>query len=35
VSVAPAQGLTLIAVDYPPDEELGERAAITRNRRDA
>ncbi len=28
--VAPAAGLTLIGVDYPPDGELAERAAVTR-----
>nr|WP_246256185.1 tRNA pseudouridine(38-40) synthase TruA [Isoptericola halotolerans] len=32
-AVAPAQGLTLERVDYPPDEELGERAARIRARR--
>ncbi|WP_211288726.1 tRNA pseudouridine(38-40) synthase TruA [Actinophytocola xinjiangensis] len=31
VTVAPAHGLTLAAVDYPPDEALAARAAITRN----
>jgi tRNA pseudouridine38-40 synthase len=31
VSVAPARGLTLVAVDYPPDDQLAARAAITRN----
>lgn len=30
VTVAPAHGLTLIGVDYPPDAELAGRAAITR-----
>ncbi|MDN5859171.1 MAG: tRNA pseudouridine(38-40) synthase TruA [Pseudonocardia sp.] len=30
VSVAPAHGLTLVAVDYPPDDELAARAAVTR-----
>jgi tRNA pseudouridine38-40 synthase len=35
VNVAPAHGLTLIAVDYPPDEELAARAAATRQRRAA
>jgi tRNA pseudouridine38-40 synthase len=34
VPVAPAAGLTLVRVDYPPDAELAERARITRNRRD-
>nr|WP_037080278.1 tRNA pseudouridine(38-40) synthase TruA [Pseudonocardia spinosispora] len=30
VTVAPAHGLTLVAVDYPPAEELAARAEITR-----
>jgi tRNA pseudouridine38-40 synthase len=30
VPVAPAKGLTLVAVDYPPDDQLATRAAITR-----
>ncbi|OXM67027.1 tRNA pseudouridine(38-40) synthase TruA [Amycolatopsis vastitatis] len=30
-AVAPAHGLTLTAVDYPPDAELAARAAQTRN----
>jgi tRNA pseudouridine38-40 synthase len=34
VPVAPAGGLTLVAVDYPPDAELAGRAAVTRARRD-
>ena len=34
VHVAPAHGLTLMAVDYPPDEELALRAHETRARRD-
>jgi tRNA pseudouridine38-40 synthase len=33
VTVAPAHGLTLLAVDYPPDAELAARAAATRRRR--
>jgi tRNA pseudouridine38-40 synthase len=33
VPVAPAAGLTLVRVDYPPDGELAERARITRARR--
>ncbi len=33
VAVAPAHGLTLVAVGYPPDDELAARAARTRNRR--
>jgi tRNA pseudouridine38-40 synthase len=34
VLVAPAGGLTLVAVDYPPDAELAARAQVTRARRD-
>jgi tRNA pseudouridine38-40 synthase len=30
ISVAPAHGLTLVAVGYPPDDELAERTARTR-----
>jgi tRNA pseudouridine38-40 synthase len=30
VAVAPARGLTLAAVDYPPDDELAARAEQTR-----
>jgi len=33
VTVAPAHGLTLEAVDYPPDSELAARQAVTRNLR--
>jgi tRNA pseudouridine38-40 synthase len=33
VNVAPAHGLTLVAVDYPPDADLAARAAQTRQRR--
>jgi tRNA pseudouridine38-40 synthase len=33
VLVAPARGLTLEAVDYPPDAQLQERADLTRRRR--
>ena len=33
VTVAPPQGLTLVAVDYPPDDELAARVAVSRNRR--
>ena len=33
--VAPARGLTLVEIGYPPDEELAARAAQTRARRDA
>jgi tRNA pseudouridine38-40 synthase len=34
VVVAPAHGLTLVDVDYPPDAELAARNAVTRARRD-
>jgi tRNA pseudouridine38-40 synthase len=34
VPVAPAAGLTLLRVDYPPDAELAARARVTRARRD-
>jgi tRNA pseudouridine38-40 synthase len=33
VTVAPAPGLTLVEVGYPPDAELAARAATTRRRR--
>lgn len=33
-SAAPAQGLTLVGVDYPPDDELASRILITRDLRD-
>ena len=33
VPVAPAGGLTLVRVDYPPDAELAARALVTRARR--
>jgi tRNA pseudouridine38-40 synthase len=33
VPVAPAAGLTLVRVDYPPDAELAARARVTRARR--
>lgn len=33
VSVAPPHGLTLVAVDYPADDELAARVAVTRARR--
>jgi tRNA pseudouridine38-40 synthase len=33
VAVAPAHGLTLVRVDYPPDDELAARAAATRRLR--
>ena len=32
--VAPARGLTLVEIGYPPDDELAARAALTRQRRD-
>lgn len=32
--VMPAKGLTLMEVGYPPDEQLAERASLTRARRD-
>ncbi|MET7900414.1 hypothetical protein [Streptomyces sp. NPDC005336] len=31
VAVAPPHGLTLLGVDYPPDDELAARAERTRN----
>jgi tRNA pseudouridine38-40 synthase len=34
VPVAPAAGLTLVRVDYPPDDDLAARAQVTRARRD-
>ena len=33
MTVAPAHGLTLVAVRYPPDDELAARVAQTRRRR--
>jgi tRNA pseudouridine38-40 synthase len=33
VTVAPAHGLTLTKVDYPPDDQLAVRAELTRNLR--
>lgn len=30
-AAAPAQGLTLVGVDYPPDDELAARIAVTRD----
>jgi tRNA pseudouridine38-40 synthase len=33
VPVAPAAGLTLVGVDYPPDDRLAERVMATRRRR--
>jgi tRNA pseudouridine38-40 synthase len=33
VTVAPAHGLTLVGVDYPPDDQLAARAEQTRNLR--
>jgi tRNA pseudouridine38-40 synthase len=35
VPVAPAHGLTLVQVGYPPDDELAARTATTRARRDS
>jgi len=35
VTVAPAHGLTLVAVDYPPVDQLAARAETTRNVRTA
>ncbi len=32
-AAAPAHGLTLVAVDYPPDDELASRVLITRDLR--
>jgi tRNA pseudouridine38-40 synthase len=34
VPVVPPHGLTLVAVDYPPDDQLAERARTTRSRRE-
>jgi tRNA pseudouridine38-40 synthase len=34
VQVLPAHGLTLIAVDYPPDDELAGRVRLARQRRE-
>jgi tRNA pseudouridine38-40 synthase len=33
VPVVPAAGLTLVRVDYPPDDGLADRAVVTRARR--
>jgi tRNA pseudouridine38-40 synthase len=33
VAVAPAGGLTLVRVEYPPEDLLGARAVVTRARR--
>jgi tRNA pseudouridine38-40 synthase len=32
-AAAPARGLTLVAVDYPPDDQLAARIAVTRDLR--
>ena len=32
-AAAPARGLTLLGVDYPPDDQLAERAVVTRDLR--
>ena len=34
ITVAPPGGLTLTAVEYPPEDQLAARNAVTRNRRD-
>jgi tRNA pseudouridine38-40 synthase len=34
-AAAPARGLTLVAVDYPPDEQLEARVVVTRDMRSA
>ena len=33
-AAAPARGLTLVGVDYPPDEQLAARVSVTRAQRD-
>jgi tRNA pseudouridine38-40 synthase len=33
IGVAPAHGLTLVRVEYPPEDQLAERARLTRARR--
>ena len=30
-AAAPARGLTLVGVDYPPDDQLAERIQVTRD----
>ena len=32
-AAAPARGLTLVGVDYPPDDQLAARIAVTRDLR--
>ncbi len=32
-AAAPAHGLTLVGVDYPPDDQLAARIAVTRDLR--
>jgi tRNA pseudouridine38-40 synthase len=32
-AAAPAQGLTLVGVDYPPDDQLAARSVVTRDLR--
>jgi tRNA pseudouridine38-40 synthase len=32
-AAAPARGLTLVGVDYPPDDELAQRISVTRDLR--
>jgi tRNA pseudouridine38-40 synthase len=34
-AAAPARGLTFVAVDYPPDDQLEERIRVTRDVRSA
>jgi tRNA pseudouridine38-40 synthase len=34
-AAAPARGLTLVGVDYPPDGQLGARIKVTRDVRSA
>ncbi len=34
-AAAPARGLTLVGVDYPPDSELAARTVVTRDLRTA
>ena len=32
-AAAPARGLTLVSVDYPPDDQLASRITVTRDLR--
>ena len=34
-AAAPARGLTLVGVDYPPDDQLAARTRVTRDLRTA